>query len=369
MYLNLISLAVLSALALVASEDLSSTDFLIKNVRQALGSSDFPPDLTEAQKRELQQGNNLKLCALPHSPGQTRNFILVNVNRNSRGTLRWLPYGDACVEIKNNQNEIKFDWQVVPQNDPEGPILTVEATFKNKKPFTDCWCAGEDFAGSVENPNYGKVDKKCTISRFMNRPDDAADLLFCPKCEGGICGEANKKRDEIGSPKPIWLNWNFYTEVEGKLGGEGLALFRQEVEKSFPQTKVEPPVTTCTLSVLNVPVPQFGCSDLDNPEDGYGFGVNVKNLECGFATWFNCVEDLPQLGGSANKLHVADINFNLGRCPTPAPVPTPTPPPTNFPTPKPQEPCVDYDCCKLIDITIDECNDLGGIFCPGDDEN
>jgi len=128
----------------------------------------------------------------------------------------------------------------------------------------------------------------------------------------------------------------------GHLWGPGLPLFRKTIAESFDQ--VDPNINACTLDITNVPRPQFGCDDLSNPDMGYGFGANVKNMNCGLGTWFNCKEDLEALGGSMVKVHVADINLNVIPCPTPAPTPIGT--------------------CKNFTISEQICIEEGGTFCP-----
>mmetsp|Transcript_3720 Transcript_3720/g.5039 ORF Transcript_3720/g.5039 Transcript_3720/m.5039 type:complete len:370 (-) Transcript_3720:98-1207(-) len=312
-----------------------------------------PAEITPEQYRELAYEGYLKLCGVEYNPGEkTKNHVVVNVNRNNKATLNWIPPdGESfCVFVKEEEHdkyEVILNGTVVPFDTKKygSEPLHVNAKFTVSSDWESCWCSSEEVAKDPLDPHYGKVEKKCTLDKYMNREDES--LLFCPKCDQGLCKEAGKKSDELGAPNPIYKDWVFFSKVEGKFYGPGLGLLRQEIFNSFPA--VNPNLLECTLDITNIPVPQFGCSDLSNPLNGYGYGVNAKNFECGFASWFNCLEDIDALGGVDNlKVHTLDINFNLIPCPTPAP--------TAQPTPK--------GICKRVNTSEIDCVELDGDFCP-----
>uniref|UniRef100_A0A7S3UYL4 Uncharacterized protein n=1 Tax=Aplanochytrium stocchinoi TaxID=215587 RepID=A0A7S3UYL4_9STRA len=126
----------------------------------------------------------------------------------------------------------------------------------------------------------------------------------------------------------------------------------------FKNKDLDPDLTECTLDITNLPLAQFYCSDLDDPFNAYGYGVNAKNLHCGFASWFNCAEDLEALGGENLFQHTGDLNFDILPCATHTPTFSPVKP-TPVPTPVPTS-----EECKT---TENKCkfylNDDGTNFC------
>lgn len=355
---------------------------LYDNVRQQFGGKGADavlPALTEENKRELQNNNEVKLCATGFNNGGKTNHVLVNVNKGNKPTLQWLPKDPAyfCVTIKKDRKEIKLEGTVVPRERKynEAPLY-VEITYKSKKEWDKCYCASADFVGGdASNPSYNTVQKDCTFDAFQERDDK--DLYFCPKCENWQCHQAREKSPGNGAPAPVYAGWDFYTEVEGRLWGPGACLFLEENQRNFPE--IEEIGTECTVSNQNIPLAQFGCSndDLDDPVSGYGYGANTKNQACGFATWFTCEEELQYIGGPDITVHTADFNFDVVPCPSPPP----TPPPSEL-CPKTPNACKKYNnedednfcsteekCEDEDGVWISPWKGDGGISCPNSGNN
>uniref|UniRef100_A0A7S3LPI5 Uncharacterized protein n=1 Tax=Aplanochytrium stocchinoi TaxID=215587 RepID=A0A7S3LPI5_9STRA len=293
----------------------------------------------EYQNRELEAGV-YKFCVYSFNQGRPNNHVITNVDFNGLATMRWLPYGDFCVFIDENEGTLTFEGAVIPLDTAQygSPVMQIQAVFSAKVDYKSCYCASPLawFVKSEKNPSYGMIQNECTMAEYNKRPDKASDLLFCPKCEQYQCSKANGERKSNGAPKPVYKEWDFFKEVSGTLSGEGFTLFRQEVKKHF--INLDDTLTSCTLDISNLPLPQFHCSDLSDPFNGYGYGVNGKNQHCGFASWFKCKEDLH----IQSVKHIGDMNIEILPCPTHAPTyapttvtPEPTPQPSNFPTPQP----------------------------------
>eukprot|EP00510_Aplanochytrium_minuta_P004313 CAMPEP_0184016560 /NCGR_PEP_ID=MMETSP0954-20121128/6998_1 /TAXON_ID=627963 /ORGANISM="Aplanochytrium sp, Strain PBS07" /LENGTH=492 /DNA_ID=CAMNT_0026297597 /DNA_START=318 /DNA_END=1797 /DNA_ORIENTATION=- len=357
---------------------------LYDNVRAQFGGTGpdaVLPELTEENKRELQNSNEVKLCATGFNNGGKTNHVLVNVNKANKPTLQWLPKDPAyfCVTIKKDRKEIKLEGTVVPRERKynEAPLY-VEVTFKNKKEWDQCYCASADFVGGNPlNPSYKRVQKDCTWENFMNRPDDDSGLYYCPKCENWECHRARDMEDKTGAPSPVYAGWDFYTEVDGRLWGPGACLFLEENQRNFPE--IEEVGTECIISNQNIPLAQFGCSDdeLEDPVNGYGYGVTTKNQACGFATWFTCENELTYIGGNDISVHTADFNFNV----VPCPAPPPTLPPSEL-CPKTPNACKKYNnedednycsteeqCEKDGGVWVSPWKEDGGISCPNSGDN
>jgi len=310
---------------------------LYNGLRSTMSGRNALPEIASEEFRELADGV-YKFCATDFNPGRPRTHVMTNVNMAGTATVRWLNEGDFCVILNKNDDTLTFEGTVVPMDTATyGDVsISMEVVFSMSVMFDECYCATNLFPPNNQapkNPNYGAVENQCTPQAYMMRPAEAENLLFCPKCEQNQCSKANNERNRNGAPKPIWEGWYFYTKVKGSLSGDGVPVFRKIAMESFPD--LNPEITTCTLNIENLPLPQFFCSDLDDPNNGYGYGVNAKNQACGFATWFNCQEDVDD-GTVDSKLHIADFNFDIEPCPTPNPTTSaPTPPTTPEPTVNP----------------------------------
>eukprot|EP00510_Aplanochytrium_minuta_P007183 CAMPEP_0184039378 /NCGR_PEP_ID=MMETSP0955-20130417/52427_1 /TAXON_ID=627963 /ORGANISM="Aplanochytrium sp, Strain PBS07" /LENGTH=354 /DNA_ID=CAMNT_0026328539 /DNA_START=118 /DNA_END=1182 /DNA_ORIENTATION=+ len=305
-------------------------------VRRNLGSGfgELLPLLTEDQLEQLKETGSVKLCAdnFDPDPDVNKNHILVNVNKGNKPTLQWIRAEEPefCLYIDTNYEEetgieiiaVSIWGAVVPKNEQKfgSEKLYVHATFNVTATYEQCYCASEDFAGSP--PKYGRINNKCTYSKYSKRPEEDQDLLFCPSCE--YCKKAAKEDD---APDPVYKYWVFFQGVTGQLWGPGLPVFREKIHDSF--SKIDPSINSCTIDTTNLRLSQFGCG-----------GANSKNLYCGLGTWFNCREDLAALSPTGNPedvtVHVADINLRVVPCP--------------------------IDLCKKV-TTAPECDELGGQFC------
>lgn len=270
-----------------------------------------------SNNRNLQNGG-FDLCGTDFNPGGRKTHLLANLDSKGRTLLRWVPFRNFEVNVNPEAGTATLSGGVVPLGEEdEENLLTINFEYSDPVDFEQCFCASAAFAGSLTDPNYKRIETKCDLERFMSRPAEAEDLLFCPTCENDQCRIANKERDENGAPEPIYADWSFFQTVTGSLSGPGLELFRRTIIEGFESFGLDPEITTCTPDITNLPLPQLECSNLDDPSIGFGYGVNGKNQNCGFSSWFNCEEDVEQLGGGMLKTHVADINLNIIPCPPP----------------------------------------------------
>jgi len=328
-----------------------------------------PEDRVDAllQNRDLQSADKYEFCGFSYSRG-TGGGLLVNVDEGTP-TLEWDEFGDFDIVWKVDKGTLTFKGEVQPEPSSkygtfeEGEmVLEVDIKFSEPVGFDSCYCASTlaPWVSNVEKPDYTEMQKDCRYEVYNNRPAAAEDLYFCPKCENRLCNKASNGFGSSGAPKPVYRDWTFYTKVEGTLSGPGLALFRQVMIDTFPDAGLKEDIKECTLDITSLPLPQFSCNTPDNPFDGYGYGVNGKNQNCGFATWFKCKEDEDVLSFP----HIADFNLEILPCrtfaPTRAPVRSPTPEPTRQPTINAFPPTPEPGCCFWFGLNEQECLDNGG---------
>uniref|UniRef100_A0A7S3PBK7 Uncharacterized protein n=1 Tax=Aplanochytrium stocchinoi TaxID=215587 RepID=A0A7S3PBK7_9STRA len=327
--------------------------------------------LNEPKLRVIAAAQNgiYEFCAVSHGYNtKDDGFFIAQVNQENKVTQKWFPVNPFAVVYNEAAGNLSLVGEVYPEvyKEFENNFMSVELEFSKPKQYTGCYCASPEFQkkrGTWTDPSYSHIEKKCTKDKYMaylGEPNADTGLSHCPKCEGGLCKEAKANRQKNDARTPIYEEWDFFQTVTGKLGGPGLRIFRKELfDTWYGDEPIEPEYEECNLDISTQPLPQAYCSNYSSPDDGYGYGVNGKNQECGMGTWFTCTEDQNYLNEEyVGKFHIGDINIRFIKCP-----------PTNAPTPQPTAadiPCVDIPCCKYVNITVDEqvCKDTGGDWCP-----
>mmetsp|Transcript_7974 Transcript_7974/g.10418 ORF Transcript_7974/g.10418 Transcript_7974/m.10418 type:complete len:579 (+) Transcript_7974:378-2114(+) len=261
--------------------------------------------------------------------------LLTNVNKKGSAVERWTPPDDSdiCVIVVEGES-LSITGRVCLFRDNEvheDKCIDIDVTLSGFAPIDDCYCSSElsPFVDEFADPNYEKMQKKCDYKAFNKRPSDASELLFCPACKADTCSDAKKMQSTNGAPDPIYLNWNFYTEINGSLSGSGMDVFREPVLNKVPGAPEG--LTSCTPDISDLLLPQMYCSDPEDPVNGYGYGANSHSQKCGLGFWFNCKEDLPYL---TEGKHCLDINMAFEPCPSQPPTgfnPPATTPPFTIP--------------------------------------
>uniref|UniRef100_A0A6S8CQX2 Uncharacterized protein n=1 Tax=Aplanochytrium stocchinoi TaxID=215587 RepID=A0A6S8CQX2_9STRA len=276
---------------------------------------------------------DMEMCAEAYHP---YGHLLANLNKRGQPTVSWFPKGNFYITVGDNYIRLKGSLVTRIPGGNQDKILEMDFTFTDERATDQCFCGSQDFVNyvgtnSVSMPNYNMVQNRCTGKLQRDPYVNPNNLDFCPKCERDQCRRA---REAGKAPAPIYRDWRFFNDVSGTLSGDGLPVFREKIHDIFKA--VDPSLHSCTPTIKGLPLAQFYCSNMTDPDYGRGFGVNGKNQKCGMAVWLNCEEDIPTLdAGATNGIfsgHVMDINLNFMKCP---PTASPTMSPTNWPTHSP----------------------------------
>eukprot|EP00924_Labyrinthula_sp_SR-Ha-C_P005858 maker-scaffold_14-augustus-gene-7.16-mRNA-1 protein AED:0.24 eAED:0.24 QI:173/0/0.5/1/0.33/0.75/4/0/1003 len=319
---------------------------LLRSFRHLLGKKPKIKDLytTSIKERDHLKGvdiifetGEVKICA---TAAGKEEALLINVNDEGRGTLPWKIIDDQLFEITYNKfnQDLHLKGKLSTKNPHFPGILDINLHFMKPVGYSDCYCASEDIIQQVDSPKYERIEKICTPKKYY---ESMSNLSYCPKCENRLCDEAQDQVIEGA----VYAGWSFYTQVEGNISGSGLNTFFLQTLHDLGMKGGITDTTLpdkCSLDVTGLPLPQGFCSDFTLQNDSFGHGVNAKNQDCGFSTWFNCMEHeiLPEF--QYTGLHIADINMNFALClngdeevtPSPFTMGTKAPSisPTNHPT-------------------------------------
>lgn len=278
-----------------------------------------------------QNDQDCTYCGFPINRNKLKaTTLLSNINKKGGVVERWIPKADApvCVIVVEGES-LSINGEVCLYRNKElneDKCIDIDVVLSGFAPIQDCYCSSElsPFAVDFMDPNYKKMQKKCDLKAYNERPANANELLFCPACKANTCAEAKKMQSKTGAPDPIYLNWNFYTEISGSLSGSGMDYFRAPILKHKPDAPQD--LASCTPDITGLLLPQMYCSDPEDPENGFGYGANSNSQKCGLGFWLNCEEDTPFI---EDGKHFLDINIEFEPCPSPPP--TSTNPPTTTP--------------------------------------